>query len=78
MILHLKEGIVAEGRVLRNTIFGPAEIKDIAVSPETPVLEARDLKPQVSAVLITQTRGLGESIAESIVEIGRVIAVEGY
>ena len=54
-----------------------AEIEDIPVTREAPVLEVRDLKTEITAVLIAQTGGFGESIAEGIVEIWGVIAIEG-
>ena len=78
MVLRLKQRIVAEGRVLRNAVFGSGEIEKVAVTPEAPVLEARDLETEIASVLIAQTGSLGKRITEGIVEIGRVIAVEGY
>ncbi len=78
MVLSFEEGIVAEGRVLRNAVFGSGEIEKVAVTPEAPVLEARDLETEITSVLIAQTGSLGKRITEDIVEIGRVIAVKGY
>ncbi len=76
MILHLKEGIVAEGRGLRDAVFGSGEIEEIAVTPEAPVFQTRDLETEIASVLIAQAGSLGESIAEGVIEIWRVIAIE--
>ena len=43
-----------------------------------PITKAGDVKTEVSAVLVVDAGGLGERIAEGVVKIRRVIAVEGY
>ena len=75
MVLHLCHGIVAEGWGLRNAVFRTGEIEDIRITGETPVLETRDIKTQEPAILITQTRGLGESITQSVVEKWGVVTI---
>ena len=76
--MDLCEGIVAEGAcVVAQAVLIALEIEDIAITEKTPVVEAGDIEAEVAAVLVVDARGLGESIAELVVEPRGVIAVEG-
>ena len=78
MVLSFEHGIITEGAGgITETVFVAFEVKDIAITDKTPVAKTRDVKTEVAAVLIVDTRGLGESITELVVEMRRIIAVQG-
>ena len=53
-ILGFEHGIVADGRIGGNAIFGSGEAEDVAVAGETPMTEACDVKTEVSTVFIAK------------------------
>ena len=78
MVLSFDHGIITEGAGgITETVFVTLEIKDIAITDKTPVAKTRDVETEVAAVLIVDTRGLGEGITELIVEPRGIIAVQG-
>ena len=79
MILRFGHGIVTEGAGgITETVFVTLEIKDIAITDKTPVAKTRDVKTEVAAVLIVDTRGFGEGITELVVEMRRVVPIQSY
>ncbi len=77
MVLYLAHGIIAEGLGgIAEAVFIAGEIEDVAITEETPVAETGYVEAEVTAVLIVDTGGFGKSIAEDVVEIGGVVAVE--
>lgn len=78
MILYLCHGIVTEGAGgIAETVFIAGEIEDIAISDKTPVAETSDVETDIPTVLIADAGSFGESVTKGIVEIGRIVAVEG-
>ena len=75
VILYITEGIIAEGWRFGDAVLGSAEPEQVTITGETPVAEARDIKTDVTAVLIPQPRCLGKSVPRGIVEERGVIAV---
>lgn len=79
MVLSFEHGIITEGAGgSTETVFVTLEIKDIAITDKTPVAKTRDVKTEVAAVLIVDTRGLGEGITELVVEMRRVVPIQSY
>ena len=78
IVLCLEHRVVAEGGgVVAETVLVTAEIEEVAVPTEPPVAQTRYVKTDIPAVLVIDARGLGKSVAEGVVEIRAVIAVEG-
>ena len=77
-VLGFEHGIVAEGAgVVAQAVLIALEIEDIAITEETPMVEAGDVEAEVAAVLVIDARGLGESIAELVIKPRGVITIEG-
>ena len=76
MILNLRHCIIAKGTgVVAQAVFVAFKIEDITITEEAPVAKASDVKTEVAAVLVVDTRSLGEGITELIVEPRRIVAV---
>ena len=77
MVTGFGEDVIAEGGgVGAQTVLIAGEIEEVGIAGEPPPAEAGDVKTQITAVLVIDTGGLGESVAQGIVEIRRIIAVE--
>ena len=66
--MGFEKGIVTDCSAFRKTVFRSGEIEDIRITGKTPILKSRNIKTQVSAILVTDARSLGKCITERIIE----------
>ena len=79
VVLSFEHGVIAEGAGgIPETVFVALEVENIAITDKPPVAKTRDVETEVAAVFIVDTRGLGEGIAELVVEMRRVVSVQSY
>ena len=79
MVLRFKHSVIAErAGVGAQTVLDAFEEEYIAVPAEPPVVQPGDVKTQIPAVLIVDTRTFRETVSPGIVEERTVIAVQRY
>ena len=69
-ILCLTKYLIAVCVGLAYTIFRACEVEHIAVSRQTPVVQAFVFHTQIAALFVAETRAFGESIAIGVVKVG--------